>query len=214
MGSRSPSSRKWRRCSAPFRENSSPPPRGDPCILCCHIREQTSHNCGSNKQRLVDPAAAFQQGGEEGSLPQFRDRQIQIPRRRGQHPGAGSVAVGGAVGRPFERAGADERGRFRVDQFLIQCFGRNADAVGDIGEFQLSKQVEQHQQRTAVRVPALFGPQRNSHRDPEGYPAVALIAVGHRVSIMQCAIEPWSAYPPASASAPALLTALNLINQP
>jgi hypothetical protein len=39
------------------------------------------------EQGLVDAAAAFQQGGEEGSLPQFRDRQIQIPCRRSQHPG-------------------------------------------------------------------------------------------------------------------------------
>ena len=39
--------------------------------------------------------------------------------------------------------GADARAHFRIDQFLIQRFGRAVDAVGDIGEFELSQQVEQ-----------------------------------------------------------------------
>jgi hypothetical protein len=44
---------------------------------------------------------------------------------------------------PLERGGADERGRLRLDQLLVQRFGRGADPIRDIGEFQLAKQVKQ-----------------------------------------------------------------------
>jgi hypothetical protein len=43
----------------------------------------------------------------------------------------------------LERAGADERGRFRIDQLLIERFGRDPNAVGDVGEFELGEKVEQ-----------------------------------------------------------------------
>ena len=57
--------------------------------------------------------------------------------------GRGGVAVRRALGRPLERGGADERGRFRVDQLLVERLGRDPNPVGDIGEFQLAKKVEQ-----------------------------------------------------------------------
>jgi hypothetical protein len=39
----------------------------------------------------------------------------------------------GQCGRPvFERARADERGRFRVDQLLVELLRRGPDPVGDI----------------------------------------------------------------------------------
>src|SRR5690606_13618704 len=39
--------------------------------------------------------------------------------------------------------GADERGRFRIDQPLIERFGRDTDPVGDIGEFQFPEELEE-----------------------------------------------------------------------
>jgi hypothetical protein len=51
--------------------------------------------------------------------------------------------MGDAVAGPLERGGADDRGRLRIDQLLIELLGRRADAVGDIGEFEFSQQVEQ-----------------------------------------------------------------------
>jgi hypothetical protein len=107
------------------------------------------------EQRVVDPAATFQQGGEECSRPQFRDRQVQIPGGRGQHPGAGAVAVGAALGRPLERAGADERGRFGIDQLLVERLGRDPNPVGDVGEFQFAKKVEQGRLVKSHRVLSL-----------------------------------------------------------
>ena len=56
---------------------------------------------------------------------------------------AGAFAVGNAIARAFERGGADERGRLGVDQLLVERFAREADSVGDIGEFELAKKVEQ-----------------------------------------------------------------------
>ncbi len=58
------------------------------------------------EQRLVDPAAPFQQRGEERAGPQLRDPQLQIPRGRGQDAGAGAVALGGADLGALVRAGA------------------------------------------------------------------------------------------------------------
>ena len=51
--------------------------------------------------------------------------------------------MGSALIGAFERASADERGRFGVDQLLIERFRRDPDSVGDVGEFQLAKKVEQ-----------------------------------------------------------------------
>jgi hypothetical protein len=51
--------------------------------------------------------------------------------------------VGAALGRPLEWAGADERGRSPLDQLLVERLGRDPSPVGDIGEFQLAKEVEQ-----------------------------------------------------------------------
>ena len=94
------------------------------------------------EQRLVDPPAAFQQSGEERACSQLRDPQLKFPSRRGQHPSSGAVPVGGAILGAFERSSVDERGRFRVDQLLVQGLGRDPDPVGDIGEFELTKKVK------------------------------------------------------------------------
>jgi len=97
----------------------------------------------SAEQRLIDAAAPLQQGREERALPQLRDPQIQVSGSRRQRPGSGPVAVGRAVAAALKRANTDERGRFRIDQLLIERFGREPEPVGDIGEFQLGEQVEQ-----------------------------------------------------------------------
>ena len=87
------------------------------------------------EQRLVDPPAPFEQGGEERAGPQLRDPQIKFPSGRRQHSSSAAVAVGSALIGAFERASADERGRFGVDQLLIERFRRDPDSVGDVGEF-------------------------------------------------------------------------------
>ena len=51
--------------------------------------------------------------------------------------------MGGALGGSFERGRADKGSGLRIDELLIKTFGRDADAVADIGEFELGKQVEQ-----------------------------------------------------------------------
>ena len=95
------------------------------------------------EQRLVDPATSFEQGGEERASSQLRNLQIQLACGRGQHPSSGAVAVGGALVGAFERAGANERGRLRLDQLLVQRLGCEANSVGNIGEFQLGEKVKQ-----------------------------------------------------------------------
>ena len=95
------------------------------------------------EQGLVDPPTLLEQGGEERPGAQLRDLQIKVPSRRAQGSWSGAVAIRGAVAGAFKRGGADERARFRIDQFLIQRFGRDPDAVSDIGEFEFSQQVEQ-----------------------------------------------------------------------
>ncbi|MCB5276074.1 hypothetical protein BJG92_03629 [Arthrobacter sp. SO5] len=92
---------------------------------------------------LVHAAAAFEQGREERSVPQLGDFQVQVPGGGRQRPGPGPVALGGPCFGAFERGGADERGRLRFDELLVQGFGRGTDPVGDIGEFQLAKEVKQ-----------------------------------------------------------------------
>ncbi|GGF24447.1 hypothetical protein GCM10011399_17450 [Subtercola lobariae] len=42
-----------------------------------------------------------------------------------------------------KRCGADECRSFRVDQLLVQGLGRDPDPIGDVGEFELSKKIEQ-----------------------------------------------------------------------
>jgi hypothetical protein len=95
------------------------------------------------EQRLVDPPAPFQQSREERADPQLRDSQIQFPGRCRQHPSSGSVAVGGALIGALERASADKRGRLPLDQLLVKSLGCDPNSVGDVGEFELSKKIEQ-----------------------------------------------------------------------
>ena len=95
------------------------------------------------EQRLIHPPAAFQQRREEGALPQLRKPQLQVPRRRGQRAGAGAIALRDPLSAALEWRGADERSSFRVNQFLIESFGRDTDPVGDIGEFQFPEELEE-----------------------------------------------------------------------
>src|SRR5699024_4854978 len=67
----------------------------------------------------------------------------EVPGRRGQSARSGPVALGDSVRGAFERGRADERDRFRIDQLLIQRFGRDTDPVGDIGEFQFPEELEE-----------------------------------------------------------------------
>ena len=97
----------------------------------------------NGEQGLVDAAAALEQGGEERPGAQLRDFQVEVPGRGAQRPWPGAVAVGCAVAGAFKRGSADKCARFRIDQFLIESFGRCADAVGDVGEFEFSNHVEQ-----------------------------------------------------------------------
>jgi hypothetical protein len=103
--------------------------------------EVSLHNHG--EQRLVHPAAPFEESGEERPLSQFGDLQIQVPSGRRQHPRAGAVALSGAVLGAFETAGADESGGLGVDEFLVERFGRDADAIRDMGELEFREEVKQ-----------------------------------------------------------------------
>jgi hypothetical protein len=60
--------------------------------------------------------------------------------------------VGAALGGALERGGTDERGRFSIDQFLIELLGRDTDVVGDVGEFWLGTQIEQGRLAKSRRV--------------------------------------------------------------
>ncbi|TFC01009.1 hypothetical protein E3O42_11025 [Cryobacterium adonitolivorans] len=66
--------------------------------------------------------------------------------------GAGCRCGGWCGRRSAQWGGVDERGRFRIDQFLVEGFGRDADSVGDIGEFEFSQQVEQGRMVWSHRV--------------------------------------------------------------
>lgn len=88
------------------------------------------------EQRLIHPAASFQQGWEERAGAQFRDPQLQIPRRGRQDLGTGAVAVRGPLSVTLPRAGTDHRSRLRVNQFLIQLLRRQPDPVTDISGLQ------------------------------------------------------------------------------
>ena len=96
-----------------------------------------------SEQSLVDPAAALQQGREERPSSQLRDPKFQIAGRGRQCPGTGAVALRGAVVGAFILARANQRGRFGIDQFLIERFGHRPDPIRDIGEFELGQQIKQ-----------------------------------------------------------------------
>lgn len=95
------------------------------------------------EQGLIDPAAALQQRREERPRPQLRDPQIQIPGRGRQRPRTGAVADRDTTLRAFIRGRADERGRLRVDQLLIELLRREPDPVADIGGLQFPEELEE-----------------------------------------------------------------------
>ena len=59
------------------------------------------------------------------------------------HPRPHPVALRNTIRRAFQRGGTDERGSFRVDQILVERLGRDADSVGDVGEFQFPEQLKE-----------------------------------------------------------------------
>jgi len=44
----------------------------------------------------------------------------------------------------LERGGTNEHGRFRINQLLVKHFGHRPDPVGDIGTFQLPKELKEN----------------------------------------------------------------------
>jgi hypothetical protein len=70
------------------------------------------------QQRPVDPAARLQQRREERALPQLRDAQLHIAGLGRQQPGAGAVAVGGALLGSLIGPSADALGGLDLDQRL------------------------------------------------------------------------------------------------
>ena len=95
------------------------------------------------EQGLIDPATPLQQRREERPRPQLRDPQIQIPGRGGQRPRTRPVADCDTALGALIRSSADERGRFRVDQFLVELLRREPDPVADIGGLQFPEKLEE-----------------------------------------------------------------------
>lgn len=78
---------------------------------------------------LVDAAAPLQQGGEERPGAELGDLQVQVAGGGRERPGPGAVSLGRAGVGAFEWSGADESGRFGVDELLVERFGRETDPV-------------------------------------------------------------------------------------
>jgi hypothetical protein len=94
-------------------------------------------------QRLVHPTAALQRRREERAGAQLRDPQLQIPRRRRQHPAAVAVAQVAVFRGTLVRGGADQVGELGLDQRLVDGLGRGTDPVADIGDLECVQDVEQ-----------------------------------------------------------------------
>jgi hypothetical protein len=47
-----------------------------------------------------------------------------------------AILLSSSLRRALEGGSADECGRFRIDQLLVERLGRGPDVIGDIGEFQ------------------------------------------------------------------------------
>lgn len=62
-----------------------------------------------------------------------------------------------------ERASADERGRFGVDQLLVERFGGDPDSIGNVGGFELGEEVEQGSLVSSHRVVSFVGSLVGSH---------------------------------------------------
>ena len=95
------------------------------------------------QQGPVDAAAGFQQRREEGALPQLGDAQFHIAGLGRQQPGAGPVAVGGALLGALIGPGADVLGRLGVDQRLQHQSKTLADEVEVTAGAQCIKQLGQ-----------------------------------------------------------------------
>ena len=85
------------------------------------------------EQRLVDPAPALEQRGEERPAAELGDPQLQISRGRGQGPWSASVALSGPLIGAFPGPSTNHAGQLGVDQRLVDRLGRSADPVLNTG---------------------------------------------------------------------------------
>ena len=95
------------------------------------------------EQGLVDSATPFEQGGEERSLPEFRDTQIQIPGGRREGAGAAAIALRSSLVAAFVRGSADHCCSFGIDEFLERALSKKPDAFGGVGEFEFLQKLDQ-----------------------------------------------------------------------
>ena len=95
------------------------------------------------EQGLVDPAPPLEQAREERPRPQLGDRQLQIPRRGGQHPGPVPVALHHPGLGALVQAGTDRLGGLGLDQLLVHPLQRQPDTLHAISGVQSSEQFEQ-----------------------------------------------------------------------
>ncbi len=94
-------------------------------------------------QRHVDPPAGVEQRGEERPGPDLRDPHRQVPGRRGDGLVAGAVALGRAGLASLVHAGADVRGRLRVDELLHDRAEQLAHELASIGAAHHLEQLKQ-----------------------------------------------------------------------
>ena len=94
-------------------------------------------------QGLVDPAAGFENAGEERALPQLRDPQLDVAGLGRQQLRAGAVAFGHSVLAAFVAVGADNPGGFELDQLLQHGADRLADHVNAVAGAERVQQLRQ-----------------------------------------------------------------------
>ncbi len=114
---------------------------GDPAVRSQSL-DQVVHAAGGHPvdvcldddgiQGPVDPAAAFEQAGEEAAGADLGDRQVEIPGLRGQRLSTVAVAqVGPGLG-VLTGLGPDERGGFGLDQLLQDPLGQDPDQLDSV----------------------------------------------------------------------------------
>ncbi len=80
-------------------------------------------------QGPVDPPTPVQDRGEEAAMAELRDRQLDVAGLGRQQAWPGAVALVGARVAALVRFGADERGRFGVDERLEHHLDAGADQI-------------------------------------------------------------------------------------
>jgi hypothetical protein len=95
------------------------------------------------EQGLVDPAAAFQQRGEERAGAQLGDPQLQVTGRGRQHPRAMAVALPLPIGSALMWRSADHGRELGLDQRLVDRLGGLADTVINVRGLECIKDFQQ-----------------------------------------------------------------------